>query len=115
MPPLSKRLEELEFTPEETRLAVLIEKIIFKRNHGARQQTGLVGAKVKDILSDLGTMGMDISEEQLSMTLDKCKINKILCCEKGHECNESCMQVQGGDIVCCKKGAWISASLYGSG
>lgn len=77
MPKLESHLNKLGFTPEEVRLAVSIEQIIFVTNRRIPIGTSQVGVTLnmlKDELSDKP----NYTEDLLNSTLEKCKQHHIL-------------------------------------
>lgn len=82
MPKLESNLNKLGFTPEEVRLAISIEQIIFVINRKIPIGTPMVGVTI-EMLKDELNRGINYSEELLTATLDKCREHHILAETKG--------------------------------
>lgn len=77
MPQLEYHLNKLGFTPEEVRLAVSIERIIFVINRKVQIGAPQVGVTVEMLINELsGTSSY--TDELLASTLEKCKEHHIL-------------------------------------
>ncbi len=79
MPKLESNLNKLGFTPEEVRLAVSIEPIVFVINRKVPIGTPMVGVTIEMLKNELNKdIDVKYSEELLKSTLDKCKEHNIL-------------------------------------
>lgn len=83
MPELENHLNKLGFTPDEVRLAVNIEQIIFVINRKVQIGMAQVGATIETVIEELNK---DVDEgedpqyyaELMNSTIQKCKENHIL-------------------------------------
>lgn len=84
MPKLEVHLNKLGFTPEEVRLAVSIEQIIFTINRRVLLGEPQVGVTVEILKNELNKIErMTYSEELLTQTLEKCIKHHILAEREG--------------------------------
>ncbi len=77
MPQLESHLNKLGFTPEEVRLAVSIEKIIFVINRKVQIGTPHVGVTMGMLREELSGKSV-YTDELFASTLEKCKEHHIL-------------------------------------
>jgi hypothetical protein len=84
MPKLEAHLNKLGFTPEETRLAVSIEQIIFTINRKVSAGKLLEGVTIETLKNELNKIeNMKYSDELISQTIEKCIENHILTQREG--------------------------------